>query len=116
MNTKRALIALTACCLLVAGCGVNKSIYIADGEIVEGGKATVNGKVTIGTNCQVRGACRTVNGRVTVGSGSEVGGLQTVNGSIKIANDVSVDGDVGTVGRHPVEPSDGVLVGLEPPE
>jgi len=97
MNTRRALIALIACWLLVAGCGVNKSIYVADGETVEAGKATVNGKVTIGSNCQVRGDCRTVNGRVTVGSGSEVGGLQTVNGSIRIANNVSVDGDVATV-------------------
>ena len=31
------------------------------------------------------------------GAGSAVGGLQSVNGSIKIAENVSVDGDVGTV-------------------
>jgi len=97
MRNIRTLAILTACTLLVTGCGVNKSIQIADGETVDGSKATVNGSVRIGSDCTVRGDCRTVNGRVTVGAGSEVGGLQSVNGSIKIAENVTVDGEVGTV-------------------
>ena len=84
MRNARLLIVFTACTLLIIGCGVNKSIRIADGETVDGGKATVNGNVFIGADCTVRGDCRTVNGGVTVGAGSEVGGLQSVNGSIKI--------------------------------
>jgi len=97
MRNVRTLAIFAACTLLVIGCGVNKSIRIADGETVNGGRATVNGNVFIGVDCTVRGDCRTVNGGVTVGSGSEVGGLQSVNGSIKIAENVSVDGEVGTV-------------------
>jgi DUF4097 and DUF4098 domain-containing protein YvlB len=45
----------------------------------------------------VHGSCRTVNGRVTVGSGSRVGGLQSVNGSITVDENVNVEGDVSTV-------------------
>lgn len=97
MKFPRALVVLTSCILLVAGCGVNKSIHIADGETVNGGRATVNGSVNVGADCTVHGDCRTVNGRVTVGAGSNVGGLQSVNGSIKIADNVTVDGGVGTV-------------------
>lgn len=97
MHTRRVFSALTACILLVAGCGVNKSIRVADGETVNGGRATVNGNVSIGADCTVNGDCRTVNGRVAVGAGSQVGSLQSVNGSIKIAENVSVGGDVGTV-------------------
>ena len=97
MKQQRALVILTACCLILAGCGVNKSIHIADGETVDGGQSTVNGSVHIGAGCEVRGTCQTVNGKVTVGTGSKVGGLRTVNGSVTIANDVAVDDDVGTV-------------------
>ena len=97
MRPSRILYVLTACCLVLAGCGVNSSIRIADGEKVDGGKTTVNGGVYIGAGCEVRGTCRTVNGRVSVGANSQVQGLQTVNGSIKLAENVSVEGDLGTV-------------------
>jgi len=97
MKTTRILNLLVGLSLVLAGCGVNKSIHVADGEVLESGRSTVNGNVSIGAGCEVRGACRTVNGRVTVGAGSRVGGLQTVNGSIKLADEVSVDGDLGTV-------------------
>jgi hypothetical protein len=63
MRNSRNLAILTACALLIAGCGINKSIRIADGETVDGGKATVNGNVFIGADCTVRGDCRTVNDR-----------------------------------------------------
>jgi hypothetical protein len=43
MKNRNALSILTACILLIAGCGINKSIHIADGETVSGGRATVNG-------------------------------------------------------------------------
>ena len=41
MRNIRTLAILTACTLLIIGCGVNKSIRIADGETVNGSKATV---------------------------------------------------------------------------
>jgi DUF4097 and DUF4098 domain-containing protein YvlB len=97
MRNRSVLAVVAMWTLLVGGCGVNKSIHIADGETVNGGRATVNGSVYIGADCTVRGGCRTVNGRVTVGDGSKVGGLKSVNGSIKIAENVRVEGDVGTV-------------------
>jgi len=59
MKPERTLTALIACCLVLAGCGVNKSIHIADGETVDGGKVTVNGSIRIGDGCEVRGNCQT---------------------------------------------------------
>jgi DUF4097 and DUF4098 domain-containing protein YvlB len=97
MKSSRSLVFACAFLLAFAGCGVNKTIRIADGETVEGGRATVNGGVYIGDGCEVRGSCRTVNGRVTVGTGSRVGGLQTVNGSISLSEEVVVDGDLSAV-------------------
>lgn len=88
---------LVLACATATSCGINTSIHIADGETVEGGRATVNGSVRIGSGCEVRGTCRTVNGRITVGKSTTVGRLATVNGSISIADEVTVAGDVGTV-------------------
>lgn len=97
MKSAHILSALAGLSLVVVGCGVNQTIRVADGEVLDSGRSTVNGSVIIGADCEVHGSCRTVNGRVTVGAGSKVGGLQTVNGSIKLAETVSVDGDLGTV-------------------
>ena len=104
MKNRSVLAVVAACSLVIAGCGVNKSIHIADGETVNGGRATVNGSVHIGADCTVRGDCRTVNGRVTVGTGSKVGGLQSVNGSIKIAEATFVIAPIATTykGADPV--------------
>jgi len=97
MTRPRILCALAGLSLVLAGCGINQTIRVADGEILDSGRSTVNGSVIIGADCQVHGSCRTVNGRVTVGAGSKVGGLQTVNGSIRLDESVSVTGDLATV-------------------
>ena len=47
--------------------------------------------------CVVRGSSRSVNGRIQVGRESEVEDLQTVNGKIRIAKDVKIDGDIESV-------------------
>lgn len=83
--------------LLVASCGVNSSITVDDGQTQEGSKATVNGGVFIGEDCTIKGNCRTVNGRVLVGANSQVRSLKSVNGSIKLDDNIVVDGDLETV-------------------
>jgi DUF4097 and DUF4098 domain-containing protein YvlB len=97
MKRLSILCALAGLSLVVGACGINQTIRVADGEVLDSGRSTVNGSVIIGAGCEVHGSCRTVNGRVTVGKGSQVGGLQTVNGSIKLSETVSVDGDLETV-------------------
>ena len=102
MRMTRQLLAVVSLALLFSGCGVNKSIHIADGETVNGGKATVNGNVTIGADCDVRCDCRTVNGRVSVGAQSKVGDFVTclADGTrivIEAKNTVRI-GLVGTTG------------------
>ena len=79
------------------GFGVNKTIYIEDGETRNGSLNSVNGGIIIGEQCVVRGSSRSVNGRIEVGRESEVEDLQTVNGKIRIAKDVKIDGDIESV-------------------
>lgn len=84
-------------CLLLASCGVNSPITVEDGTTVEGDRTTVNGGIFIGADCTVKGDCRTVNGPVSVGPDSRVQSLKSVNGPIKLDDDIVVDGDLETV-------------------
>ena len=77
--------------------GVNKTIYVEDGKTRNGSLNSVNGGIIIGEQCVVRGSSRSVNGRIEVGRESEVEDLQTVNGKIRIARDVKIDGDIESV-------------------
>jgi DUF4097 and DUF4098 domain-containing protein YvlB len=77
--------------------GINSSIRITDGEKRSDGCATVNGSITIGSDCIVGGSCSTVNGQITVGNNTKAYQLQTVNGGIEIGTDVEVKDDVQTV-------------------
>lgn len=79
------------------GFGINKTIYVRDGQTKNGSLNSVNGGIIIGKDCSVRGSSRSVNGRIEVGRESEVEDLQTVNGKIRIANDVKIDGDIESV-------------------
>ena len=97
MKRFRPLRVLAASVVVAASCGVNSPIRIADGTTVEGGRTTVNGGISIGSGCEVRSPCRTVNGRITVGASTEAGGLHTVKVPVDIARDVVVAGSVGTV-------------------
>ena len=88
---------------------VNKSIEIADGEVVTRSLNTVNGNIYIGNEAVVKASSRTVNGRIEVGRDSEVGDLQCVNGGIRLAEKVLVRGDIETVNGS-VSCESGVLV------
>jgi len=105
------VILLTVLIAGLAGCNVrvNKSVTIDDGEVVYGGRNSVNGNVFIGEDCRVEGSCRSVNGVIEVGENSRVEDLQAVNGRITIDRDVIVDGDVNSV-NGPVRCSRGVEI------
>ena len=77
--------------------GVNKTIYVEDGETRRGGINSVNGGVIVGKDCTLMGSSRTVNGRIEIGAGSRVEDLMSVNGSIDVDENVEVSGDVETV-------------------
>ena len=77
--------------------GVNKTIYVDDGETRRGGINSVNGGIIVGKDCALMGSSRTVNGRIEIGSGSRVEDLQSVNGSVDVDEKVVVNGDIETV-------------------
>ncbi len=85
--------------LLIAGCSlnINDSIYIEDGEKVRGSQNSINGDIIIGDDCEVDGDSRTINGGIEVGRNSKVRDIEVVNGSIRLYDEVSVNGDVQTV-------------------
>jgi polyisoprenoid-binding protein YceI len=114
-NRYAALAALAA--LLIAlpvQASVNKSITI-DAGATSDGASTVNGKVSVGAGATVTGEVSSVNGSIRIDEGATVadaetvnGGLRvadkvrsrslsTVNGSISVAKDVVVDGEVSAV-------------------
>ena len=115
VNTSAFVTALIALLLaLPAQASVNKSITI-DAGATSDGASTVNGKVTVGAGATVNGDVGSVNGSVRIEEGATVadaetvnGGLRvsdkvrsrnlsTVNGSIEVAGDVMVDGEVTAV-------------------
>ncbi len=116
---KHSIIATMTFIVLACGVssdtGINKSIFVADGEHKTNGLRSVNGSITVGNGVTVEGNCSTVNGRITIGENSQVGEVSCVNGSIHldrksqieevscvngsilIGSEVEVDGDVSTV-------------------
>jgi hypothetical protein len=115
VNTSAFVTALIALLLaLPAQASVNKSITI-DAGATSDGASTVNGKVTVGAGATVNGDVGSVNGSVRIEEGATVadaetvnGGLRvsdkvrsrnlsTVNGSIEVAGDVMVEGEVTAV-------------------
>jgi len=114
-NRYAALAAMTALLMaLPAQASINKSITIEAGATSDGA-STVNGKVTVGAGATVTGEVSSVNGSVRIEEGATVadaetvnGGLRvadkvrsrnlsTVNGSIEVARDVVVEGNVEAV-------------------
>ncbi|MCP4727879.1 MAG: hypothetical protein GY863_22765 [bacterium] len=95
----RTSVLLSLVLLLSINCniGVNRTIYIDDGEEVRGSQNTVNGSIIIGSDCVVGGSCRSVNGDIEVGENSNVRSLQAVNGRIRLERDVTVMGDVEAI-------------------
>jgi len=116
---KHSIIAVVSFIIMACGVssdtGINKSIFVADGEHRSNGLRSVNGSITVGNDAIVEGNCSTVNGKITVGENSEVGevscvnggiyldrgskidDVSCVNGSITLGSEVKVKGDVRTV-------------------
>lgn len=116
---KHSAIALMTFVILACGVssdtGINKSIFVADGEHKYNSLSSVNGTITVGNDATVEGNCSTVNGRITIGENTQVGEISCVNGSISIdrnanakevscvngsielGSEVEVDGDLTTV-------------------
>ncbi len=99
MHTKRVIALAAFALLFLAGCnaGVNRSFRVANGETVDSGFNSVNGTIRIGKDAEVKGSSHTVNGGISVDDGSRVRDLATVNGSIRLAGKVTVDGDLESV-------------------
>lgn len=110
-----ALAILMIACGASSDTGVNKSVYVGDGETKRGSMRSVNGSVHVGNEAKVEGNLSTVNGAITVGENSEVGEISCVNGeisvdrnsrakeiscvngSITVGADGEIDGDLSTV-------------------
>ncbi|MFC1493519.1 hypothetical protein ACFL6O_06110 [candidate division KSB1 bacterium] len=95
----RLLFIITIALIPAINCnvGINRTIYIDDGEKVRGSQNTVNGSIIIGSDCEVGGDCRSVNGDIEVGENSNVRSLQAVNGRIRLEKDVTVRGDIEAI-------------------
>jgi DUF4097 and DUF4098 domain-containing protein YvlB len=83
--------------LLATGAGINSSIRVADGEVVDRALHTVNGRITIGDGATVHGDAETVNGSIRVGRDAQIERLSTVNGGVEVGDGTAVDGEVQSV-------------------
>ena len=68
--------------------GVNKSIKIGAGE-ESGSQSTVNGSISVGNQAVVDGSLETVNGTIRIDDDVRLTDASTVNGSIRIGSGVS---------------------------
>lgn len=104
-------IVLVLFCGLFFSCDatVNTPINVADGEVRQGSLNSVNGGIFVGERCEINGGAKSVNGPVEVGKKSRIEGIQSVNGPIRLQDDVTVKGDIGAV-NGPVDCMSGVLV------
>lgn len=74
---------------------LNKSIKIAAGNNA-GAQSSVNGSITVGAGAVIDGSLETVNGSIRVDENVTLGDAETVNGTIRIGSGSSV-GDVSSV-------------------
>jgi len=84
--------------LLIApahGFSLNKSIKIADGNET-GGQSSVNGSITVGEGAVIDGSLETVNGSIRVDENVSLEDAETVNGTIRIGSGSSTE-DVSSV-------------------
>lgn len=90
--------AALAMLLLVApahGVNVNKSINIEAGS-QSGARSTVSGSITVGRAATVTGGLETVNGSIRIDEDARIREVETVNGSLRVADGAS-SGDLSTV-------------------
>ena len=77
--------------------GINKSINIEAGSEASGA-STVNGSITVGSGATVTGGLETVNGAIRIDDDAMVKDVETVNGSIKLGTGVNADDVEGVNG------------------
>ena len=76
--------------LVLAGCNVNSSVSLSDGEAYDRDLSTVNGSVRVGDNARLDGDAKTVNGSVTIGKNATIKDASTVNGSVRLSDGVQL--------------------------
>ena len=84
--------------LLIApayGHSLNKSIKVSAGSET-GGQSSVNGSITVGEGAVIDGSLETVNGSIRIDENVTLEDAETVNGTIRIASGSSAD-DVSSV-------------------
>jgi len=77
--------------------GINKSIEIKAGSEASGA-STVNGSITVGEGATVTGGLETVNGTIRIYDNAMVKDVETVNGGIKLSAGVNADDIEGVNG------------------
>ncbi len=77
------------------GGSINKSIKIDAGSH-SGGQSSVNGSISVGSGAVIDGSLETVNGSIRVAEDVTLEDAKTVNGTIRIASGSSAE-DVGSV-------------------
>jgi DUF4097 and DUF4098 domain-containing protein YvlB len=80
-----------------AATGINSSIRVESGEVVEDDLSTLNGQIRIDDRATVNGEAESVNGSVEVGRDVQIESVSTVNGDVEIGEGTVVDGEVETV-------------------
>lgn len=75
---------------------VNGSISVGEGAVVTDTLRTVNGKIRVDDKSKIEDAV-TVNGSLSIAEGVDSGDLTTVNGSISVGDDSTVDGEIEAV-------------------
>ncbi len=77
------------------GLSLNKSIKVAAGTET-GGQSSVNGSISVGEGAVIDGSLETVNGSIRVDENVSLNDAETVNGTIRIGSGSSAD-DVSSV-------------------
>ncbi len=67
---------------------VNKSIKVAAGQ-QSGGESTVNGSISVGAGATVSGDLSTVNGTIRIDDDVRLDDAETVNGALRVGNGVT---------------------------
>ena len=77
------------------GASVNKSIKVEAGSESDGA-SSVNGSITVGAGAVVTGGLKTVNGKVRIAEDATIKSASTVNGSLSVDENVNAE-DLSTV-------------------
>lgn len=83
--------------LPVVASGINSSVRIESGDIVDKDLSTLNGSIRIGDGATVNGDAESVNGGVEVGVDVRIQSVSAVNGNIEIGERTRVANDVETI-------------------